>query len=163
MRTEGEGGDNSQRVNPKPILLISHQYVWNIKSERHAKYVWTCCVFICWVLIFNTLRRDNPSHWNVTSQSDDAQKETWTLLLSPPHFSGERPHISRQPSYYCFSCPLTNNRKMETQSAPRDLRSVSSVLWWRHLNCLLIYNYTVFCVFRFHCQPSCVSVFIFAV
>ena len=42
--------------------------------------MWTCCVLICCVVIFNTLRRDNPSQWNVTSQSDDAQKETRTAL-----------------------------------------------------------------------------------
>lgn len=75
--------------------------------------------------------------------------------LSLLHASLASFHITQQPSHYCFSRPPTNNRKMESQSAPRDLRSVSSVLWWGHLNCLLIYNYRVFCVFRFHCVCGC--------
>lgn len=60
-----------------------------------------------------------------------------------------------------FHCPLpNNNRKMESQLAPRDLRSVSSVLWRRCLNCLLIYNYRVLCVFRLLWE--CVRVHVWA-
>lgn len=85
------------------------------------------------------------------------KQKRWSFIVVTCSI-GDCPHISRQPSHYCFSCPLANSRKMETQSVLRDLRSVSSVLWWQYLNCLLIYNYTVFCVLRFLFESVCVGV-----
>lgn len=57
---------------------------------------------------------------------------------------------------YCFSHMCANKKKAETQAAPRDLRSVSSVLWRWCYNCVLIYNYKVFCVLGF---SVCVHVY----
>lgn len=108
---------------------------------------------------FKLLEINNPSRWNVNNftvwRCRKRNTDAGACYIVRGSI-GECPHIRWQPSHYCFSRPPTNNGKMETQSAPRDLRSVSSVLWWWYLNCLLIYNYTVCCVFGLLSERVCV-------
>lgn len=49
----------------------------------------------------------------------------------------------------CRPAVLQTAGKMESQWVLRDLRSGGSVLWWEHLNCLLIYNYVAVRLFGF--------------
>lgn len=72
-----------------------------------------------------------------------------TAAFLTPHASVASFHSRRQPSHYFSARGLTNSRKMESQLVLRDLRSVGSVLWWEHLNCLLIYNDVVLHMFGF--------------